>query len=46
MASAVPHVGMNEVLYKMLSFTLTWCVTLILVSFSALYVNRPSKALI
>lgn len=39
------HGGMNEVLYKTLSFTLAWCVILTAVGFAALYVNRPSKAL-
>ena len=39
------HGGMNEVLYKVLSFTLAWCVVLTAVGFAALYVNRPSTAL-
>ncbi|MBT1159966.1 acyltransferase [Aminobacter anthyllidis] len=39
------HGGMNEVLYKTLSFTLAWCVILTAVGFAALYVNRPSKSL-
>jgi glucan biosynthesis protein C len=39
------HGGMSEVLYKVLSFTLAWCVVLTAVGFAALYVNRPSTAL-
>ncbi|MDR7224392.1 hypothetical protein [Aminobacter aminovorans] len=39
------HGGLNEVLYKALSFSLAWCVILAAVGFAALYANRPSKAL-
>lgn len=39
------HGGMNETLYKTLSFTLAWCMILACVGFAAAHLNRPSAAL-
>ena len=39
------HGGMNETLYKTLSFMVAWCVILACVGFAAKYLNRPSAGL-
>ncbi len=39
------HGGMNEALYKTLSFVMAWCMILACVGFASRHLNRPSKTL-